>query len=325
MPLSRRRFVQIAGGLALAAASPRLARAEAYPSRPVRLIVGFPPGGPADIGARLIGQYLQEMLGQPFLVENRPGAASNVATEAVVRSAPDGYTLTLCNSSQSINATLYDKLSYNFVRDIAPVACIYQQPLIVVVTPSLPVKTLTEFIAYAKANPGRVNMASGGIGSPQHAAGELLKMMAGVDLLHVPYRGAAPALTDLIGGQVQIMIEPVSSSIEHVKSGKLRALAVTAPTPWAALPDLPVVGEVVPGYEVVTWSGIGAPRGTPAGIVEKLNRVINEGLADPKLKSRFDDIGVSALPLSPDAFATLIGEDTVKWAKVVKFSGAKVE
>ena len=217
MPLSRRRFVQIAGSLAIAAPTPRLARAEVYPSRPVRLIVGFPPGGPADIGARLVGQYLQERFGQPFLVENRPGAASNVATEAVVRSAPDGYTLALCNSSQSINATLYDKLSYNFVRDIAPVACVYQQPLVVAVTPSLPVRTLTDFIAYAKANPGKVNMASGGIGSPQHAAGELFKMMAGVDLFHVPYRGAAPALTDLIGGQVQIMIEPVSSSIEHVK------------------------------------------------------------------------------------------------------------
>lgn len=325
MILSRRRLLQLTSSLAFAASTSRLARAEVYPSRPVKLIVGFPPGGPADIGARLIGQYLQETLGQPFLIENRPGAASNIATEAVVRSAPDGYSLTLCNSSQSINATLYEKLSYNFVRDIAPVACIYQQPLIVVVTPSLPVQTLSDFIGYAKANPGKLNMASGGIGSPQHAAGELFKMMTGVNLLHVPYRGAAPALTDLIGGQVQVMIEPVSSSIEHVRSGKLRALAVTAPTRWDALPNVPAVGETVPGYEVVTWSGIGAPRSTPTDTVQKLNRVINEGLADPKLRSRFTDIGVSVLPLSPEAFAVLIAQDTDKWSQVMKFSGSKVE
>ncbi len=327
MKLQRRHFLRLAASAAaLPAGLPALTRptwARSYPARPVRLVVGYPAGGAADIGARLIAQYLSERLEQPFVVENRPGAASNVATEMVVRSPADGYTLALINSSQAINATLYERLSYNFVRDIAPVACLYRQPLVLEVNPSVPAASVPEFIAYAKANAGKVNMASAGIGSPQHVAGELFKMMAGVDMLHVPYRGVAPALTDLMAGQVQVMFDTLNSSIQHIRSGRIRALAVTTTTRSISLPDIPTVGEFIPGYEVVGWSGVGAPRDTPAEIVEKLNREINAGLGDAKLKDRFAELGVTVLALSPGKFGALIAEDTAKWAKVIKFSGAK--
>lgn len=325
MRSSRRQFLHLAAGLATLQVAPRLAVAQAYPSRSVRLIVGFPAGGAADIGARIIGQYLSERLGQPVVIENRPGAASNVGTEAVVRSPADGYTLALVNSSQTINATLYEKLSYNFVRDIAPVASIYHQPLVLEVNPAVPAGTVPEFIAYAKANAGKINMASGGIGSPQHAAGELFKMMAGVDMQHVPYRGVAPALTDLIGGQVQVMFDTLNSSIGHIRAGKVRALAVTTTTRSGVLPDLPTIADSVPGYDVVGWSGIGAPRNTPADIVETLNREINAGLADAKVKARFEELGVTVLAQSPAAFSALIADDAAKWAKVIKFAGMKAE
>ena len=325
MGLSRRTFLHLTAGLAAIPAAPRLASAQVYPTRPVRLIVGFPPGGAADIGARIIGQYLSERFGQPVVIENRPGAASNVGTEAVVRSPADGYTLALVNSSQTINATLYESLNYSFLRDIAPVASIYHQPLVLEVNPSVAAKTVPEFIAYAKANAGKINMASGGIGSPQHVAGELFKMMAGVDMQHVPYRGVAPALTDLIGGQVQVMFDTLNSSIEHIRAGKVRPLAVTTAARSATLPDVPTIGESVPGYDVVGWSGIGAPRNTPADIVQTLNREINAGLADPKLKARFDELGVTVLAQSPAAFGALIAEDAAKWAKVIKFAGLKAQ
>jgi len=325
MRIARRQFLRLAAGLAACPALPPIVRAETYPTRPVRLIVGFPPGGAADIGARLIGQYLSEKFGQPFVIENRPGAASNVATEVVVRSPADGYTLALINSSQTINATLYDKLNYNFVRDIVPVASLYHQPLVLEVNASLPVKTVPDFVAYAKANAGKMNMASAGIGSPQHVAGELFKMMAGVDLQHVPYRGVAPALTDLIAGQVQVMFDTLNSSIEYIRAGKVRAVAVTTARRSGALPDVPTIGESVPGYDVVGWSGIGAPRGTPAEIVDTLNREINAGLASPKLKERFADLGVTVMPLSPADFAALIAEDAAKWSKVIKFAGLRAD
>jgi tripartite-type tricarboxylate transporter receptor subunit TctC len=318
MKLPRRHFLRLAAG---AVVLPALA--QSYPTRPVRLVVGFPPGGAADIGARLVAQYLSERLEQAFVVENRPGAASNAATEIVVRAPADGYTLALINASQAINATLYDNLTYNFVRDIAPVACFYHQPLVLEVNPSVPAVTVAEFIAYAKANAGKVNMASSGIGSPQHVAGELFKMMAGVDMQHVPYRGSAPALTDLMGGQVQVMFDTLNSSIAHVRSGRLRALAITTATRSSALPDVPAIGEFVPGYEVIGWSGLGAPRATPAEIVGKLNREINAGLAERRLKERFIELGVTVHALSPADFGTLIADDTAKWAKVIKFSGAK--
>jgi tripartite-type tricarboxylate transporter receptor subunit TctC len=322
MQYSRRRFLAVAAG---AVVTPAVASAQTYPSRPVRLVVGFPAGGSADIGARIIGQYLTERLGQPVIIENRPGAASNVATEAVVRAAADGYTLALVNSSQTINATLYDKLSYNFVRDIAPVASIYHQPLVLEVQPSVPAHSVPEFIAYAKSNGRTMNMASAGIGSPQHVAGELFKMMAGVEMQHVPYRGVAPALSDLMGGQVQVMFDTLNSSIEHIKAGKLRALGVTTASRSSALPDIPAIGEFVPGYDVVAWSGIGAPTGTPAEIIATLNREINAGLDDTKVKGRFESLGVTVLAQSPGAFRTFVAEDAAKWAKVIKFAGLKAE
>jgi tripartite-type tricarboxylate transporter receptor subunit TctC len=323
MKLPRRQFLQLAAGAAALPAISPSARAQAYPARAVRLIVGFPPGGAADIGARMIGQYLSEKLGQPFIIENRPGAASNLATEVVVRSPADGYTLALINSSQAINATLYENLSYSFSRDIIPVGSIYHQPLVLEVNLSLPVKTVSEFVAYAKANPGKINMASAGVGSPQHVAGELFKMMTEISLQHVPYRGVAPALTDLIAGHVHVMFDTLNSSIEHIGAGEVRALAVTTANRSVSLPDLPTVAETVPGYDVVGWSGIGAPRNTPPDIVDALNREINAGLADPMLARRFAELGVTVLPLLPAQFAGLIAEDSAKWAKVIKFAGLR--
>jgi tripartite-type tricarboxylate transporter receptor subunit TctC len=325
MALPRRTFLHLAGAAAAVPALPRMASAQAYPTRPVRLIVGFAPGGTADILARLIGQWLSERLGQPFIIENRPGAGTNIATEAVVKATADGYTLLLVSPPNAINATLYDKLNFNFIRDIAPVASIMRVPNVMEVNPSLPVTTVSEFIAYAKANPGKINMASAGNGTSQHVSGELFKMMAGVDMIHVPYRGGAPALTDLIAGQVQVMFDNISSSIPHIRAGKLRPLAVTTATRSQALPDIPTVGDFVPGYEASAVNGVGAPKATPAEIVDVLNSEINAGLADPKIKARLADLGGSVLAGSPADYAKLIAEETEKWGRVVKFSGAKAD
>jgi len=302
-----------------------MARAQAYPTRPVRLVVGFPPGQTADLIARLMGQWLTERLGQPVLIDNRPGASSNIATESVVRSPADGYTLLSVNSSNLINATLYEKLPYDFLRDINPIASFARVALVMEVTPSFPARTVPEFIAYAKANPGKINMASGGIGNSTHVTGELFKMMAGVDLLHVPYRGSPPAVTDLIGDRVQVMFDVLSSSLEHIRSGRLRALAVTTAARSDALPDVPTVGEFVPGYEASALAGVGAPKGTPAEIVDRLNREINAGLADPQIKSRFADLGLTPLALPAADFAGLVADETKKWGKVVKFANIKAE
>jgi tripartite-type tricarboxylate transporter receptor subunit TctC len=323
MKLPRRQFLQLAAGVAALPSVPRFAWAQTYPTRPVRIIVGFPPGSGVDIVARLISQWLSERLGQPFLVENRPGAGSNVATEAVVRAAPDGYTLLWIGSPNAISATLYEKLNFDFLRDIAPVASINCEPSSLAVNPTLPAKTVPEFIAYAKANPGKINTASAGNGTVSHVAGELFKMMAGVDMVHVPYRGGAPALTDLVGGQVQAMFVTTSASIEYIKAGKLRPLAVTTATRSEVLPDIPTVGEFLPGYEASNCFGLGVPKSTPADIIDRLNREINAGLADPKMKARLADLGATVLAGSPAAFGKLLGEETEKWAKVVKFSGAK--
>jgi tripartite-type tricarboxylate transporter receptor subunit TctC len=323
MKLGRRRLLTLAGAAVAAPAVSRLASALAYPTRPVRWIVGFAPGGSTDILARVIGQYLSERFGQPFLIENRPGAGSNIATEAVVNAAADGYTLLMISPAHAVNATLYDKLSFVFLRDIAPVAGITRETNVMVVNPSFPAKTVPEFIAYAKANPGRTNMASSGNGTSVHVAGELFNMMAGIKMTHVPYRGAGPAITDLLGGQVQVMFAAMPSAFEYVKAGRLRALAVTTATRSPALPDVPSVGEFVPGYEASSWYGIGAPRSTPAEIIDTLNKAMNAGLADPKLKSRLGDLGGTMLAGTPAEFGKLIAEETEKWAKVVKFSGAR--
>ena len=320
----RRQFLHLAAGAAALPAISRIARAQVYPTRPVRLIVGWPPGGPVDLFARLIGQPLSERLGQPIIIENRPGAASNMATEAVVRAPPDGYTLLQISSVNAFNATLYDNLSFNFVRDIAPVASIYRGPGVLVVHPSFPAKSVPELIAYAKSNPGKINMASAGVGSAPHVYGELFKMMTGVDMLHVPYRGGAPAMTDLLAGQVQVMFDTLSTSIEHIRADKLRALAVTSATRSEVLPDIPTVGDFVPGYEGTGWQGVGAPRSTPAAVIEKLNREINAVLADPKMKARIVDFGYTVFASSPADFGTFIAAYTEKWAKVIKFSGAKI-
>jgi tripartite-type tricarboxylate transporter receptor subunit TctC len=322
MQVPRRQFLQLSAGAAALAVS-RFAWAQAYPSRPVRLIVPFPPGGGAEICARLIGQWLSERLGQPFIIDNRPGAGTNIGTEAVVRAPPDGHTLLLVNSANAINATLYDKLNYNFIRDIAPVASISRGPNVMVVHPSLPAKSVPELIAYAKANPGKLSMASGGIGSGSHVAGELFKMMAGVNMVHVPYRGVAPALTDLLGGQVQVMAASSAASIEYIRSSKLRALAVTGPTRTDVLPDIPSVGEFLPGYEASGWFGVGAPRNTPGEIIDRLNNEINAGLADPKIKARFADLGGTVLGGSAADFGKFVADETEKWSKVVTFAGAK--
>jgi tripartite-type tricarboxylate transporter receptor subunit TctC len=323
MKLPRRHFLFLPAAAATLLAGSRIARAQAYPTRPVRLIIGYPPGGSADITARLIGQWLSERLGQPFIIESRPGASTNIATEAVVHAPSDGYTLLLVAPANAINATLYEKLSFDFIRDIAPVAGLIRFPNIMQVNPSVPAKTVPEFIAYAKANPGKLNMASAGNGSTTHVSGELFKMMTGVSMVHVPYRGAAPALTDLISGQVQVTFENPMASIEFIRAGKLRALAVTTATRSEVLPDLPTVGDFVPGYEASAWYGIGAPRGTPDEIINKLNKEINTILTDPKSMARLADLGASVIPGSPSDFGKLIADETDKWAKVVKFSGAR--
>jgi tripartite-type tricarboxylate transporter receptor subunit TctC len=325
MKLSSRQFLRLAAGAAMLPAFSRIVRAQTYPTRPVRLVVGFPPGQTADIIARLMGQWLTERLGQSVIIDNRPGASSNIATELVVRSPADGYTLLSVNSSNLINTTLYEKLPYSFLRDIDPIASFSRVALVMEVSPSFPARTVPEFIAYAKANPGKINMASGGVGNSTHVAGELFKMMAGVDLLHVPYRGSPPALTDLIGGRVQAMFDVLSSSVEHIRSGRLRALAVTTAARSNALPNIPTVGEFVPGYEASALAGVGAPKGTPAEIIEKLNSEINAGLADPMMKSRFADLGLAPLSLSAADFGKLVVDETEKWGKVVKFANIKPE
>jgi tripartite-type tricarboxylate transporter receptor subunit TctC len=324
MRLHRRRFLQMAGGAAVVPTG-RRAMAQEYPARPVRVVVGYAAGGPTDIAARVIGQWLSERLGQQFVIENRPGATGNIGTEAVVNAAPDGYTLLVVAASNAINTTLYQKLSFVFHRDTAPVAGIIRVPNVLEVTPSFPARTVPEFIAYAKANPGKINFASGGNGTSQHVSGELFKMMAGVDMLHVPYRGSAPALTDLIAGHVQVMFDAVSSSIAYIRAGQVRALAVTTATRLEALPDLPTVGDFVPGYEASAWFGVCAPRNTPAEIIDRLNREINASLADPSMRARLADLGGTPLPGSPADFGKLILAETEKWAKVVKFSGARAD
>src|SRR6516165_6595290 len=323
--LPRRKFLHLAAGAAALPAMPRAAAALDYPTRPVHLVSCFPAGGPNDIVARLLGQCLSERLARPFVIENRPGAGGTVGTEVVVRASPDGYTLLHVSTSHPINATLYDNLSYNFIRDIVPVASITRMPLVMEVNPSFPAKTVPEFIAYAKANPGKINMASGGIGTSTHVAGELFKMMTGVSMAHVPYRGTAPVITDLLGGQVQVYFDPITGSIGYIRAGKLRALAVTTATRSDALPDIPTVGEFAPGYEATQWYGIGAPKNTPAEIIEKLNKEINAGLADRKIKERLADLGGVPMPMSATEFGKFIADETEKWAKVIKFANIKPE
>jgi tripartite-type tricarboxylate transporter receptor subunit TctC len=325
MNLPRRRFLKLAAGAAALPVFSDVARAQAYPTRPVRWVVPYAPGSGADIVVRLLGQWLSERFGQPLILDNRPGGASNIGTEAVVRASPDGHSLLLVTTNNATNATLYDKLSFNFIRDIAPVASIMRVPNVMVVHPSVPAKTVGEFIAYAKVNPDKIIMASGGNGTPAHVCGELFKMMAGVNMVHVPYRGAAPALTDLLGGQVQVTFSPLPASIGYIRAGTLRALAVTSATRVEALPDIPTVGDFVPDFEASGWLGVGAPRNTPAEIVDKLNREINAGLADPKIKARLADLGGTPFPGSPADFGKLIVEETEKWAKVIRFAGIKPE
>jgi tripartite-type tricarboxylate transporter receptor subunit TctC len=325
MKLPRRQFLHLGAGAAALPAVSRIARAQAYPTRPVRIIVGYAPGGSTDIAARAIGQWLSERLGQTFVIDNRPGAGANIAAETVVRAAPDGYTLLLVSSADTINATLYPKLSFNFLRDIAPVASMTRQPQVMLANPSLPAKTFVELIAYAKANPGKVNTASAGIGAISHLSGELLKMMAGVDLVHVPYRGAGPALTDLLAGHVQISFAGMAGSIEYLRTGKLRGLGVTTAKRSQALPDIPAIGEFVPGYEAVSLFGIGAPRNTPAEIVDKLNAEINAALADPKIEARVIDLGGTVLAGSPAEFGTLLADETKKWGTVIRAANIKPE
>jgi tripartite-type tricarboxylate transporter receptor subunit TctC len=325
MTPARRRFLQLVAGAAAAPMMARLGRADAYPSRRVRIVVGFTAGGSTDIGARLIGQWLERQLGQPFVIENRPGAATNIATDAVVRSAPDGYTLVTVGPSAAVNATLYDNLGFVFRRDIAPIAGIIRQPQVLLSNPSLAPKTVPELIASAKANPGKITMASAGNGSMGHLTGELFKLMAGVDLVHVPYRGAGPALTDLLGGQVQVSFAGIAGSIAYVRSGQLRACAVTTATRAEALPDVPTVGEFVPGYEAGDWLGIGAPRATPPDVIDTLNRAINAGIADPAIKARFAELGDTPLALTPAAFGEMMGAETEKWANVIRAAHIKPE
>jgi tripartite-type tricarboxylate transporter receptor subunit TctC len=325
MKLPRRQFLHLAAGAAALPAVSRFAFAQAYPTRPVRFIVGAPAGGGQDILARLIGQWLSDRLGQPFVIENRPGAGTNIATEAVVRAPADGYTLLLVSTFNAVNATLYDKLNFVFLRDIVPVAGVIREANILVVHPSMPAKTIPEFIAHAKAKPGKINLASSGIGGPGHMAGELFKMMANINLVHVPYRGAAPALTDLLGGQVQVMFASVPSSIEYVRAGRLRPLAVTTATRSDALPDVPTMGDFLPGFEASSWYGVGAPRTMPAETVEKLNKEINSGLADPRMKARLADFGGTPLVGLPADFGKLIAEETEKWGKVIRAVNIKTE
>ena len=325
MKLPRRKFLHLAAGAAALPALSRIAGAQAYPSRPVRLIVPAPAGGGYDLTARLISQVLSERLGAPFIVDNRPGAGTNIGTETVVHAPPDGYTLLLVAAANAINATLYEKLNFNFIRDIAPVATIAGAPNVMVVHPSVSARTVPEFIAHAKANAGKLNMASAGNGTTPHLAGELFKMLTGVDMVHVPYRGGGPALTDLLGGQVQVYFGPMPPSIEHIRSGKLRALGVTSAGRSQALPDIPSVSDFVPGYEASQWYGIGVPKNTPSEIIDKLNKEINAGLGDLKMKARLADLGGTPLVGSPADFSRLIAEDTEKWANVIKFAGIKLE
>jgi tripartite-type tricarboxylate transporter receptor subunit TctC len=321
----RRQFLHLAAGAAALPAMSRTARPQTtYPVKPVRIVVPFAAGGGTDILARLTGQRLSERLSQQFIVENRPGGSSNIATEAVVRAPPDGYTLLVVDSSPAINATLYDNLNFNFLRDIAPVGGIGAVTNVLVVHPSVPAKTVPQFVAHAKANPGKLNMASAGIGSVPHLAGELFKMMAGVGMVHVPYRGTGPALTDLLGGQVQVMFASMPASIEYIRSGRLRALAVTSATRLELLPDVPTVGQFLPRYEVDDWKGIGAPKKTPPEIIDMLNEEINAALADPKMKDRFTDFGATPLVLSPAKFGKLIAEETEKWGKVIRAANIKL-
>ena len=323
--LPRRNFLHLAAGAAALPGLPRIARAQSYPSRPVRVIVPFAAGGGVDIVARLIGQWLSEQLRQPFVIENRPGGGGNIGTEAVVRAPADGYTLLLVTAANAINTTLYEKLSFNLSRDIAPVAGIIVVPNVMVVHPSVPAKTIPEFIAYAKANPGKVNMASGPIGGSSHVSGELFKMLTGTDMLLVSYRGTAPAVTDLLAGQVQVLFNSPPASIEYIKAGRLRALAVTTTTRSEVLPDVPTVSEFVPGYEASQWYGVGAPKNTPAQIVEELNKEINAGLAAPKLKARLADLGGTPIAGSPADFGKFIAEETEKWGKVIRAANIKPE
>ena len=325
MKLPRRRFLHLAAGAAALPAVSRITWAQTYPTRPVRIIAATAPGGGPDILARLMGQRLSERLGQPFVIENRPGAGTNIGTEAVVRAPPDGYTFLLVSTSNAINAALYDKLNFNFLRDIAPVAGIIRQPLVMVVNPSVPAKTVHEFTAYAKANPGKINFGSPGIGTPGHVAGELFKMMAGVDLVHVPYRGGGPVMTDLLGGQVQVLFGSTSLTVEPIRAGKLRPLAMTTATRLEGLPDIPTVNDFVSGYEASAFVGIGGPRNTPAEIIDILNKEINAALADHKIKARLADLGGVALPGSPAEFGKLIADETEKWGKVIRAANIKAE
>ena len=325
MKFPRRRFLELAGVAAVASALPRPALALDYPTRPVRFVVGFPAGGQQDTMARLICQWLSERLGQQFLVENRSGAGGNVGAEAVINSPPDGYTMLLVGSPNAINATLYQKLNFVFLRDIVPVASFARTPLVIEVHPSVPVHTLPEFVAYAKANPGKVNYASAGIGTPQHVAAELLKILTGINMVHVPYRGSAPALVDMLAGQVQVMIDPLPASIEFVRTGRLRPLAVTAEKRWPALPDVPTATEFIPGYLAESWYGAGVPRNTPTEIVDKLNREVNAGLADARIATRIVELGAYVVSGSPADFRQMVADEIEKWGKVVKASGARAE
>jgi tripartite-type tricarboxylate transporter receptor subunit TctC len=323
--MQRREFLK---RLASAAALPSLsnrARAETYPARPVHIIVGFPPGAASDINARLIGEWLSQRLGQQFIIDNRPGAGSNVGTEAAVHAPADGYTLLLVTPPNVINASLYDNLNFNFLRDTAPVASIMRTPMVMEVNAALPVKTVAEFIAYAKANPGKINFASSGNGTGSHVAAELFRFMTGVDIVHVPYRGPAQALTDLIGGRVQVMFDVLTSSIAHIRTGEVRALAVTTAARSAALPDIPTIADTVPGYESSGWAGVGAPTNTPAEIVRLLNGAIGEGLADPKVKTSLATLGAAPMAMSPAEFGKFLADETSKWAKVVKFANIKLD
>ena len=325
MKLPRRKFLQLAAGAAAISATSRGAAALDYPTRPVHIVVGFPPGGTADIVSRLIGQSLSERLGQQFVIENRPGAGTNIATETVVRAPPDGYTLLAAVATNTINPALYSNLNFNFIRDIAMVAGISRQPLVLDVHPSVPITSVPELIAHAKANPGQITMASFGTGTTSQAAIELLKMMADISVLHVPYHGSAPMITDLLGGRVQTAIDALPTSLEHIRVGKLRALAVTTATRSEALPDIPTVGEFLPGYEVVGWVGVGAPANTPVEIVNKLNKEINTCLGDPKALARLAQLGATAFVATPSDLANRVGEETEKWSKVIKFAGIKPE
>jgi len=325
MKLPRRAFLHLAAGAAVLPAVCKIAKAETYPARPVRLIVGYTPGGSADLTARLMGQWLSERVGQQLIIENRPGGGTNIATEVALRAPPDGYTYLLAAPANAINATLYDKLSFNFLRDTEPVVGIIRFPNVVVVNPSLPIRSIPELIAYAKANPGKLNMASSGNGSTIHMSGELFKMLTGIDMVHVPYRGGAPAMTDLLAGQVHVMFDNIPTCAEYVKTGRLRGLAVTSTTRSAVLPDLPTVADFLPGYEASAWYGVVAPKKTPAELIDKMNAEINAVLATPVAKTRFADLGAFLLPGSPADFGKLLADETEKWGRVVKFSGAKVD